>query len=264
MKKLIMINLDAPTLRQTYLLSDLDSKAFASLTEESAEGTLFIFESEEESDETVVMCPGGGFLKTNLVHEGFGFAPWFTSRKINYAVLKYRMPAGCPDHPLEDIQRSLKFLRSEYVGRSRRLGVMGASIGGYLAAYASTMLSDTEKPDFQILMYALVDMSDGLVHTACRDRMFGEDLSPLQSDAYFPLRHLSASTPAAFIVAVADDTVVTPQNSFAYAAELQKVGGDVTFHLYPSGGHGFGCNEEFLYHEEWLRELHRWMTIKSE
>ena len=137
---------------------------------------------------------------------------------------------------------------------------MGASIGGYLATFSATLLPDDEKPDFQILMYPVVSVDDRLKHFPCRERMFGHSYSPDKMEQYSPIEHITSGTPAAFIVATADDAVVSPLNGIMYAARLQKADIPISLHIYPAGGHGFGYNDSFVYKQEWLQELGEWLA----
>ena len=133
------------------------------------------------------------------------------------------------------------------------------NIGGYLATCSATILSDKEKPDFQILMYPVVSIDDRLTHLPCRERMFGHSYSPDKMVQYSPIEHVTSSTPVAFIVAASDDSVVSPQNGIQFAAQLQKSGVPISLHIYPTGGHGFGYNDSFVYKQEWLQELDVWL-----
>jgi hypothetical protein len=92
----------------------------------------------------VVLCPGGGFRRVNLQHEGADFAEWFDQQNVSLAVLKYRLPEGDRDRPIADVTKACRILRGGINGISfRKIGCMGASIGGYMAAYAAiTGLAD--------------------------------------------------------------------------------------------------------------------------
>lgn len=260
MKKLICMSLYDDLSMMTYDLSDVDNGELTGIVENAPEGTLFVFTCEKRSGSSVIMCPGGGFLKTNLEYEGIDFAEWFTNQGITYIVFKYRMPHGNPDVPGQDIQLALKVVREKFPEFCDKLGVMGASIGGYLATCAATLLPDDEKPDFQILMYPVVSVDDRLTHLPCRERMFGNSYSPDKIEQYSPIEHVTSGTPVAFIVAAADDAVVSPLNSILYAARLQKTEIPISLHIYPTGGHGFGYNDSFVYKQEWLQELGEWLA----
>ena len=95
----------------TYDLSEVDNVELIGIVENASEGTLFVFTCDRPNGSSVIMCPGGGFLKTNLENEGIDFAEWFTKLGITYIVFKYRMPRGNPDVPEQDIRLALKVVR---------------------------------------------------------------------------------------------------------------------------------------------------------
>lgn len=259
MKKLFCIGLYDESFIQPYDFPATERTELEMIVESAPEGTLFVFVGERTDGRAVVMCPGGGFLKTNLMHEGIDFADWFTERGIIYAVLKYRMPGGKPDIPWWDVRSALRILRKGFPDLCTRIGIMGASIGGYLAACASVFLPVEEKPEFHILLYPVVSVEDSLTHLPCRERMFGDSYSPDKMELYSPIKHISSDTPSAFIATTSDDTVVNPLNSVMYVAELLKANIPVSLHMYPTGGHGFGYNDNFVYRQAWLHELDRWL-----
>ena len=111
-----------------------------------------------------------------------------------------------------------------------------------------------------ILMYPVVSVDDRLTHLPCRERMFGNSYSPDKIEQYSPIEHVTSGSPVAFIVAAADDAVVSPLNSILYAARLQKIEIPISLHIYPTGGHGFGYNDSFVYKQKWLQELGEWLA----
>lgn len=222
MKKLICISLYEDLSMTTYDLSKVDNAELIGIVENASEGTLFVFTCDRPNGSSVIMCPGGGFLKTNLENEGIDFAEWFTKLGITYIVFKYRMPHGNPDVPEQDTRLALKVVREKFPEFCDKLGVMGASIGGYLATFSATLLPDDEKPDFQILMYPVVSVDDRLTHFPCRERMFGHSYSPDKMEQYSPIEHITSGTPAAFIVAAADDAVVSPLNGICMLPDYRK------------------------------------------
>lgn len=193
MKNLICVSLYDNLSMKAYNLSEVNNKELMGIVENAPEGTLFVFTSEKSNGSSVIMCPGGGFLKTNLEHEGLDFAEWFTQKGMTYVLFKYRMPHENPDIPRQDIRLALAVIREKFPEFSKRVGVMGASIGGYLATCSATILSDKEKPDFQILMYPVVSIDDRLTHLPCRERMFGHSYSPDKMVQYSPIEHVTSS-----------------------------------------------------------------------
>ena len=111
----------------TYDLAEVDNAELIGIVENASEGTLFVFTCDRPNGSSVIMCPGGGFLKTNLENEGIDFAEWFTKLGITYILFKYRMPHGNPDVPEQDIRLALKVVREKFPEFCDKLGVMGMS-----------------------------------------------------------------------------------------------------------------------------------------
>ena len=84
MKNLICVSLYDNLSMKVYNLSEVNNKELMGIVENAPEGTLFVFTSEKSNGSSVIMCPGGGFLKTNLEHEGLDFAEWFTQKGMTY------------------------------------------------------------------------------------------------------------------------------------------------------------------------------------
>ena len=214
MKKLICISLYEDLSMTTYDLSEVDNVELIGIVENASEGTLFVFTCDRPNGSSVIMCPGGGFLKTNLENEGIDFTEWFTKLGITYIVFKYRMPHGNPDVPEQDIRLALKVVREKFPEFCDKLGVMGASIGGYLATFSATLLPDDEKPDFQILMYPVV------IVAAADDAV----VSPLNGIMY-AARLQKADIPISLHIYPAGGHGFGYNDSFVYKQEwLQELG----------------------------------------
>ena len=187
MKKLICISLYEDLSMTTYDLSEVDNVELIGIVENASEGTLFVFTCDRPNGSSVIMCPGGGFLKTNLENEGIDFTEWFTKLGITYIVFKYRMPRGNPDVPEQDIRLALKVVREKFPEFCDKLGVMGASIGGYIAATAATLYHGTDRADFQILLYPVISMTDQLTHLPSRCRMLGENIPEAEKKDFYEM-----------------------------------------------------------------------------
>ena len=70
-----------------------------------SQAVLYIFPADpaKATGQAVVICPGGGYVKLCIDYEGYDMAKWFAANGITAAVLKYRMPNGHPEVPLEDV-----------------------------------------------------------------------------------------------------------------------------------------------------------------
>lgn len=122
--------------------------------------TLTVYPASHPNGMAIIMCPGGGYGGLAMKHEGHDMAPWFNTQGITYAVLKYRMPNGHHEVPLSDAEQAIRMVRehaAEWGVNPQRVGIMGASAGGHLAASLATLYSsDKTRPDFQILFYPVI------------------------------------------------------------------------------------------------------------
>ena len=148
-----------------------------SLGKNASSATLWIYPACRPVGKAIIMCPGGGFNQVASDHEGRDFAAWFNNQGITYAVLNYRMPHGDVEVIREDIREAIRLIRHQSAEWGiHQLGVMGASIGGYIAATAATLYTGTDRPDFQVLLYPVISMNDRLTHLPSRGRMLGETI----------------------------------------------------------------------------------------
>src|SRR4051794_1766201 len=124
--------------------------------------TLTVYPVKSGNGMAIISCPGGGYIRLAMQHEGHDMAAWFNGQGITYAVLKYRMPNGHQEVPFNDAQQAIKLMRQhakEWGFDPNKLGIMGASAGGHLASTAAThFTSDETRPDFQILFYPVITM----------------------------------------------------------------------------------------------------------
>ncbi len=172
-------------------------------------------------------------------------------------VVKYRLPEGDPALPQQDVERAAELLRNRFDGV--KTGVLGASIGGYLAACAALAQPAARRPDFQLLFYPVVSMEEEFAHRPSMLRMFGRELHGLEAKRRSPLYRIDRAAPPAFLAAAADDGAVTPLGACRYAECLLAAGAGAALHLYPSGGHGFGLRREFAWREALVGELRMWL-----
>lgn len=188
----------------------------------------------------VLVCPGGGYHILAWDLEGTEVCEWLNTLGVTGILLKYRVPKreGLEKHvpAFQDAQRALRLLRHrapEFGLDPQRLGVLGFSAGGHLAA----VLSNRDDPD----SYPAVDDADAgssrpnfsiLIYPAyLTQKEEGDRISPELS--------ISASTPPTFISISADDPVRV-EGPLAYTLALKQAGVPVELHVYPTGGHGYG------------------------
>ena len=128
----------------------------------------------------VIICPGGGYTHLAMDHEGFDWAPVFNELGISVAVLKYRMPHGNKEIPVEDAEEALRLVRRNAAAWGidpHRVGIMGSSAGGHLAATVATHALGRSKPNFQILFYPVITMDKSFTHMGSHDNLLGADAS---------------------------------------------------------------------------------------
>ena len=223
------------------------------------EPTLTIYPAHKPNGMAIVACPGGGYVRLAMNHEGHDMASWFNGQGITLAVLKYRMPNTHHDVPLSDALQAIRIMK-EHADEWKidQVGIMGASAGGHLASAAATHFTEDSRPDFQILFYPVVTMKNA-THQGSKNHLLGENASQDLVELYSNELQVTPNTPPAFIMHSSDDHSVPVSNSLDYYSALIKNGVSATMHLYPIGGHGWGYNDYFIYKRQWTGELEKWL-----
>lgn len=202
----------------------------------------------------VVVCPGGGYGAIGLGAEGDGTAQWLAKNGMVGVVLEYRLPYGNPAIPLLDAQRAIRRVRSkatEWGCDPHRIGILGFSAGGHLAATASTHFDagdpssadpvrrTSSRPDFSILIYPVITMGP-LTDTGTRQNLLGPNPSAEWIEEYSNEKQVTDQTPPAFLIHARDDRIVSSANSELYLNALQDRQIPADYLEMPSGGHGLG------------------------
>lgn len=226
-----------------------------------AEPTLTVYPATEGNGMAIVACPGGGYGKLAMDHEGKDMAAWFNNQGITYAVLKYRMPNGRKEVPLSDARQAMRILRHRAgEWQLKRIGIMGFSAGGHLASTVATHFEDEEShPDFQILFYPVISMDPEYTHRGTHDNLLGKQPAKEEEDDFSNELHVDGNTPPAFILHSSDDRSVPVAHSLNYYMALLRHQVPATLHIYPIGGHGWGYRDSFTYKREWTGELEKWL-----
>jgi acetyl esterase/lipase len=216
---------------------------------------------EKNTGAAVLVFPGGGYRILAMDLEGTEICEWLNSIGVTGVLVKYRVPPreNTPrwEAPLQDAQRAVSVVRSRAVEWGidpHRIGVLGFSAGGHLAAAAS---NNCEKRTY--------DPQDAADNTSCRP-----DFSILIYPAYLagtddkisPELNVTAATPQAFLVQAEDDTVRV-ENAIAYFLALKNAKVPAEMHLYPSGGHGYGLRRAGLMVTTWPARAEEWMRAQG-
>lgn len=238
---------------------DLDGGRVANVITPS----ITVYKANQPNGMAIIMCPGGGYARLAMNHEGHDLASWLNAQGITYVVLKYRMPNSHYEVPLSDAEQAIRLVRqhaAEWGVRPDRIGIMGASAGGHLAASLATLYSSDEtRPDFQILFYPVISMQPGITHGGSRQNLLGENPSQELENKYTLEKQVNERTPQAFIMLSADDGAVPPANGIHYFEALLQHQVPATLHVYPTGGHGWGFRDAFTYKRQWTGELEKWL-----
>ena len=211
---------------------------------------------------TVIICPGGGYAFGSYLKEGVWFAEWLAENGITAAVLKYRMPGGEAEIPAEDAARAFEIM-AENADRfgisSDKIGIMGFSAGGHLAATMTVHGKGAARPAFSVLMYPVITMDATLTHQGSRRSLLGDKPATEAVKYYSTELQVSPRTPPTLIMASYDDRTVKVENSMRFFDSLKRNGVDASIHIFPEGGHGWGFKKDFRYHEDMKSLLLDWL-----
>ncbi len=225
--------------------------------------TVFPAPKDKNTGTAVVVCPGGGYNILALDLEGTEVCEWLNSIGVTGVLLKYRVPkrADRPRHeaPLQDAQRALGLVRqhaAEWGIDATRIGILGFSAGGHLAAAAST--------NYETRTYPAVDDADKL---SCRP-----DFSVLIYPAYLTVKEKSdelapeikvtAQTPPTFLAMTQDDGIRV-ETAIFYALALKNAKVPFELHVYPTGGHGYGLRPSEHNVTTWPLRVTEWMRTRG-
>lgn len=220
----------------------------------------------------VVICPGGGYGGLVTGAEGHGIARWLNEAGITGVVLEYRLPAGRSEVPLLDAQQAIRLTRhhaSDWKVRTDRVGIMGFSAGGHLAATATThfdggvadakdpVARQGSRPDFAILVYPVITMGPS-THGGSRQNLLGANPTAELVKRFSCEEQVTASTPPVFLAHAVDDRAVTIENSRMFAAALKAKGIPHRLLELPDGDHGLNGYKGPSW-DAWQRESLQWV-----
>ena len=236
----------------------------------------YLAPKDKANGAAVLICPGGGYKILAIDHEGYQIAEWLNNLGISAFVLKYRLPDEriMKDQsigPLQDAQRAIRLIRNnaqKWKINPRKIGVMGFSAGGHLAASLSTHY-DTKiyedqsglsaRPDFSILIYPVISLQEHLTHGGSKLNLLGNSPQKEEVDFFSNELHIDTNTPPTLLIHSLDDKAVSVDNSMTYFKELKKNKINSELHIFSDGGHGYGMGKSGS-HSLWTKNAEYWFT----
>ena len=252
--------------------------------------TLTLLRPAHPNGTAILVAPGGAYIHLATVLEGREPGDRLAALGVTVFVLKYRLgPTYLYPVPLNDARRAVRLVREhapEYGIDPDRIGMMGFSAGGHLAAMAGTLpeAGNPQSPDpveresaalnFMVLVYpwlnAMQPQGNSLKgpminYCSVTGGLTQKDCERLAA-AYTPSAHIGPDTPPAILFHTSDDTVVPVSTSVAFYTAMHAAGRDAELHVFAHGPHGFGTGgsdralamwPQLL--EAWFQE-HGWLT----
>jgi acetyl esterase/lipase len=244
--------------------ADIPTLAVCLAAEDKANGTAF------------VVCPGGGYGHLAVDHEGKQIAAWLNENGIHAFVLKYRIaPQYHHPAPLLDAQRALRLVRShaqQWHIQPDRIGIIGFSAGGHLAASTGTHFlpgrADAEdeiekfscRPDFMVLVYPVITMHPPVTHMGSRRNLIGENPDSALVTLMCNDEQVTKNTPPSFIIHTTTDAAVPVENALLFYQALRKADVPAELHIFRDGPHGFGLGRQYPFLKNWPELCLDWLT----
>lgn len=244
-------------------------------------GMYAFFPSVQENKQcAVLICPGGGYHHLSYQISGFQLAKWFNTMGVSAFVLNYRLPIS-PDlvqrekGPLQDAQRAMRIIRAnagKWNIQQNRIGIMGVSAGGHLAAWVGNSTDDVAaigdtmnaipyRPDFTILVSPVITLGK-YTHKGSRNNLLGSNATKEQLEKYSMELQVKPTTPPCFLAHANNDKAVDPHNSVYFYQALLEKKVPASIHIFPQGAHNIALRNNpgstrlwTTLCEEWLVEM---------
>lgn len=240
--------------------------------------TLTVLAPGKPNGTAVIYAPGGGYVRVAAGMGGGEIARWLRETGVTLFLLKYRHADYGHPAPLQDALRAVRLVRSraaEWGVQPNRIGMLGGSAGGHLAASAGTLFDAPEgrtgapldavsgRPDFLVLVFPVISMLEPHGHAASRRALLGENPSADLKHRLSVEEQVTKDTPPTFLVHSAEDTVVTVENSLLFYQAMRRAKAPIELHLYPRGPHGSGMATNLGPTADWPRLCEAWMRFNG-
>lgn len=226
----------------------------------------------------VIYAAGGGYVRVAVGPNGGEITRWLNGLGVTVFVLKYRAAEYGHPAPLRDALRAVRLVRSragELGVAPGRIGMLGGSAGGHLAASAGTLFDAPEgktghafdavsgRPDFLVLVFPVITMEDPHAHAPSRRALLGPAPSGELKERLSVERQVTEATPPVFLVHSAEDTTVVVENSLLFYQAMRRAGAPIELHLYPKGPHGSGMSPALGPVSGWPRLCEAWLRFNG-
>lgn len=245
---------------------------------QEAELFAFLPAKEERKPMAIIVIPGGGYRHLTYDLGGYSYAKWLNTLGISAFVLNYRLPTS-PDlkqkelGPLQDIQAAIKLIRknaAQYGISPDKIGVLGTSAGGHLAAMAGNILTDYTElkadwqtvstvPNFAILVSPVIDLGE-FAHKGSRDNLLGENASQQLISEYSMQNRVTEKTPPTILFHAQNDNAVPVINSILYYEAMIKNKVKGAMFIFPKGEHNIGVSNKTELTDNWKKLCADWLS----
>ena len=242
--------------------------------------TAYLPEAGQATGAAMVICPGGAYMHL-APHEGNDYALWLNQHGVTCFVLKYRLGTSGYRHPamLNDASRAVRWVRAhadEFKVDAHRVGIMGSSAGGHLAATllthfdagdanaADAIERQNSRPDLGVLCYPVISMGE-FTHKGSKESLLGKNPDPELVQLLSNELQVTTNTPPCFLWTTFEDTAVPIENTLLFAAALQKNHVPFDLHVYQKGGHGMGLKDKppFANPHPWAGDCLFWLKVQK-
>ena len=242
--------------------------------------TPYLADPAHATGAAMVICPGGGY--TGLAaHEGNDYALWLNQNGVTCFVLKYRLGSAGYHHPamLQDVSRAVRMVRAradEWKIDPKRVGIMGSSAGGHLAATLLTHFDSgkptaedvierqSSRPDIGVLCYAVITMGQ-YTHSGSKNALLGRNPAPELVESLSAELQVTTNTPPCFLWTTYEDRTVPMENTMMFAAALRKNHVPFALNIYQQGRHGLGLDDKppFAHPHPWAADCLFWLKVQK-
>ena len=229
-----------------------------------ADPTLTVFRPTPEASNGIglVICPGGAFFGLSIDKEGNEVARWLAAKGVTCFVLKYRLVECKTSDPTQEVGTrgpldpivapivklamadgltAIEHIRAhskDYGVQKKKIGIIGFSAGGTVAASVALNYTASSRPDFVALIYLAYNWA-------------------IKGDG------VPSDAPPIFVLAATDDRLQLGPQSVAIYQDWVETGKAAELHMYSTGGHGFGMRTQDLPSDQWIQRFADWMEVQG-